>query len=251
MPTLSVAIITKNESRNITRCIQSVLPIADEVVVVDSHSTDNTVALAQDMGARVVLQDFLGYVEQKNFAKDQCQSDYVLSLDADEALSEQLQQNLSQLKPNLKAAAYEFNRLTNIGSTWIKHSGWYPDKKTRLFAKNSGQWGGTNPHDKYILNEAQKPVWVAGDLLHYSFENLEDHKKQSMRFAQIAAQALHSEGKKGSWAKMVYKPLAAFVKCFLIKGGWMDLHYGWPIATIAARAKYQKYSRLYQLQQAR
>lgn len=232
---------------NITRCIQSLGDVADEVVVVDSNSTDRTATIAKSLGATVIIQNFLGYVEQKNFARERCSSDYVLSLDADEALSQQLQQEIAKLKATLSHPAYQFNRLTNLGDDWIKHSGWYPDKKTRLFQKDAGYWGGTNPHDKFIMNQDIKPLWIAGDLLHYSFPNKADYEKQSLHFAAIAAKAMLKEGKKSSRLKLFYKPLAAFFKCYVIKLGWVDVKHGWHIARVAAKAKYLKYKTLLEL----
>lgn len=247
MATISLAIITKNEEENIARCIQSVAGLADEIIVVDSNSTDQTTTIAQELGAKVVLQSFLGYIEQKNFALEQCTCDYILSLDADEALSEDLRKALIALKPKLEAAAYSFNRITNIGETWIKHSGWYPDKKLRLFKRNAGAWGGTNPHDTFLLKGNQKPKHLGFDILHYSFKDLEDHRQQSMRFAEISAKSLLAQGKSSNLAKSIIKAIGAFVKCFLVKGGIWHPKLGWPIAGIAAKSKFLKYQRLAEL----
>lgn len=245
MAGISVAIITKNEEDNIARCITSVKAIADEIVVVDSNSEDQTVKIAESLGARCIIQPFLGYIEQKNFALEQCTKDYVLSLDADEALSEELQASIVKNKEQLSGLAYSFNRLTNIGEVWIKHSGWYPDKKVRLFKKGGGKWGGTNPHDKFVLNDEKAQVHhLTGDLLHYSFKDLKDHHQQSIRFAEISAISMKKQGKKANILHLIIKPLAAFVKCYFIKGGFMDLRYGLPIARIAASTKYLKYQKL-------
>ena len=164
---ISVAVITFNEERNIERCLKSVVSLADEIVVVDSLSSDKTVEIAQTNGARVVSQKFLGYIEQKNFAIDQCSNDWVLSLDADECLSETLLANLNAIKNNPPAAdGIRMARMTSYCGQWIKHGGWYPDKKVRLINKHKARWGGINPHDELIVQGLVKEV--KGDILHYS-----------------------------------------------------------------------------------
>ncbi|MBS1689005.1 MAG: glycosyltransferase family 2 protein, partial [Bacteroidetes bacterium] len=139
MVKISVVIITLNEEKNLSRCLTSVAGIADEVVVVDSFSTDNTAAIAEKYGARVVNQAFLGYGAQKNFANDQAANDWILSLDADEALSPELQQSILSVKAKPEYDAYSLSRLTNYCGKWVKHCGWYPDKKLRLFDKTKGK----------------------------------------------------------------------------------------------------------------
>ena len=177
MPKISAAIITFNEEINIKRCLCSLMEVVDEIVVVDSGSTDQTQKIALELGAKVVVNPFKGHIEQKNFAITQTKYDWIISLDADEALSEELKFSILSIKNDLSDTAYEFNRLTNYCGKWIKHSGWYPDKKLRIFHKSHGKWGGKNPHDQFILTSG-KPHHLKGDLLHYSFYTVEDHKKQ-------------------------------------------------------------------------
>ena len=155
---ISVAIITLNEGKNIKRCIDSVRSIADEVVVVDSLSTDNTKEICLKNNVKFIEQDFLGHIEQKNFAIEQCTHDYILSLDADEALDDKLISQISNIKKNFSADAYSFNRLTQYVDKWIYNCGWYPDKKTRLFKKSHAHWGGVNPHDIIIMKENSKVI---------------------------------------------------------------------------------------------
>ena len=153
---LSVVIIAFNEEKNIERCLKSVLNIADEIVVIDSGSTDRTVELSKTYNAIIVTQDFLGHIEQKNFALTHAKYDFCLSLDADEALSKELEKSIIQVKEQDIVSAYSMNRLTNYCGKWIKHCGWYPDVKLRLWNKNEGQWSGTNPHDKFVMNDGAK-----------------------------------------------------------------------------------------------
>jgi len=148
---LSVVIITYNEEKNIARCINSVNQIADEVIVVDSHSIDKTKEIAKDLGAKVIEHAFEGHIQQKNFALQQANYSWVLSLDADEALSEKLKNKIQEIKNNPTADGYTMNRLTYYCGRWIKHTGWYPDKKLRLVRKDLAQWSGINPHDRLEL----------------------------------------------------------------------------------------------------
>ena len=147
---ISAVIITYNEELNLERCLLSLQGIADEIIVVDSFSTDKTVEIAKNFGAHVFQQVFLGYVEQKNFALSKTNYLHVLSLDADEEISEKLRESILEVKENWTHDGYYFNRLTNYGGKWIKHTSWYPSKKLRLWDKRKGEWGGMNPHDKFI-----------------------------------------------------------------------------------------------------
>ena len=151
MTPISVVIITLNEEKNIGRCIVSVLDIADEIVVLDSLSTDKTKEICLNYPVKFFEQPFLGYIEQKNKALEFSTYPHVLSLDADEEISAELKKSIQKVKENGVGDGYYFNRLTNYCGKWIKHTDWYPDQKLRLFDKRKGQWSGTNPHDIYTL----------------------------------------------------------------------------------------------------
>jgi glycosyltransferase involved in cell wall biosynthesis len=242
---ISVVIITFNEAENITRCIQSVKSIADEILVVDSLSTDNTVEIAQNLGATVVIQPFLGYIEQKNFAKNLAQHNWVLSLDADECLSKNLQLELQNLKATLHLAkAYSFNRLTNYCGKWIKHCGWYPDKKLRLFNKNTHHWGGFNPHDQIITHPKENIVHLPYDILHYSFKSYEHFKLQMNKFSLISAQSYFAKGKKATWVKVYGSAIIKFIKSYILKLGFLDGKEGWIICSRSTYYTYLKYKTL-------
>ena len=241
---LSVVIITFNEERNIGRCIDSVLPIADEILVVDSSSTDRTKDIAISKGARFVEHKFDGHIEQKNWARLQAQFEYVLSLDADEALTPELLESIKEVKKGANFQAYAMNRLTNYCGTWVHHSSWYPDVKIRLFTKESGEWGGRNPHDKYIMREGFKVGKLQGDLLHYSFYTRQDHLSQIEKFSSISAKAMYEKGTKGADIKKWYKAVARFIKIYLIHRGFLDGKAGFDIARFSAQAVYLKYTKL-------
>lgn len=248
MVKLSAVIITYNEERNIERCIRSLDGVADEVIVVDSLSTDKTVQIAESLGARVIPQKFLGHIEQKNFALAQATHDHCISLDADEALDEILKQSVLEAKANFHADGYTMNRLTNYCGQWIKHCGWYPDTKLRLVNKKLGAWTGVNPHDRYELKKGSKSLHLKGDLLHYSFYTIDEHKLQIEKFTDISAQAKLQAGIRSSWLKIAIKPVAKFIKSYLLQLGVLDGYYGWIICTQSARATYLKYYKLLKLQ---
>jgi glycosyltransferase involved in cell wall biosynthesis len=244
---LSVVIITLNEERNIARCLESIQGLAEEVVVVDSFSSDRTCEIAESYGARVVKQEFLGHIQQKNFAIDQAKGPIILSLDADEALSPQLHSSIQHVLDRFEADGYTMNRLNNYCGKWIRYSGWYPDTKLRLFKKGQGAWTGTNPHDRYALNHGLKSSWLQGDILHYSFYSTEQHDKQIESFTSIAAKAKHAKGIKSSWWKIWLKPVAKFLRNYVLKLGFLDGYYGWVIATKSAYATYLRYRKLKEL----
>jgi glycosyltransferase involved in cell wall biosynthesis len=243
---LSAAIITYNEERNIQRCIESLLPVVDEIVVVDSLSEDRTVEIATSLGATVVPQKFLGHIQQKNLAIAKTKHDFVLSLDADEALSPELQKSILAVKQNWQGEGYSFNRLTSYCGKWIKTCGWYPDVKLRLFKKGKGEWQGTNPHDEFRLFKSQ-PTHLKGDLLHYSFYTINQHLKQIDYFSTIGAQAMFDKGQKSSFFKMLLNPVAMFIKSYFIKKGILDGKYGFLISWYSAGEKWKKYRKLSEL----
>lgn len=246
---LSVVVITRNEARNIARCLESVKDIADEMLVVDSESTDDTASMAKALGARVIVQPFLGYVEQKNFALQQASYDYVLSLDADEELSPQLRAAIAAVKQDWKADAYAFNRLNNYCGQWIRHSGWYPDRKIRLLNRTLGKWGGINPHDAIMMDPSAKMERLEGDLFHYSYLTVQEHIQKTHKYAAIMAEALHKAGKRADFVKLYLNPPFTFVKKYFFQLGFLDGYYGWVICRLSAHYTLLKYLRLQELQQ--
>lgn len=244
MQKISVAIITLNEERDIGRCLESVKDIADEIVVVDSFSTDNTESICQQYGARFIKHSFDGYIEQKNFALSQTSFKHVLSLDADEALSEELKASILEVKTNFAADGYSMNRLTNYIGTWIHHCGWYPDTKLRLFNIEKGKWGGINPHDEFLFEGKAKIKQLKGDLLHYSYHSLEDHYKQIEHFTNIASKAYYEKGKKAPLLKLIFSPLHRFIRDYFFRMGFLDGKAGLQICYLSAGATFQKYRKL-------
>lgn len=244
MTKLSVVIITFNEEKNIERCILSVLDIADEIVVVDSFSTDRTKEICLKYNVKFVENPFAGHIEQKNFVITQAFFKHILSLDADEALDDTLKESIRKVKENWDSDGYYMNRLTNYCGKWIRHCGWYPDHKLRLFDSTKGKWGGVNPHDKFIMGKKAKISYLKGNILHYSYYTIEEHYNQIEKFTDISSQALFNEGKKSSRIKIYGSSVFKFIRNYILKMGFLDGKAGFTISRLSAMASYKKYYKL-------
>ncbi len=241
---ISAVIITYNEEKNIERCLQSLIEVADEIIVLDSFSTDKTEQICKRYPVNFVQHKFDGYIEQKNRALSLTTNNYVLSLDADECLSERLKASILAEKRNLNHDAYSFNRLNYYCQKPIKHGAWYPDKKIRLWNKTKGSWGGTNPHDTVILKNNTRKKHLKGDLHHFSHNTIEEHVQQTDKFTTIAAKALFDKGKKASIMKIWGKTCFSFFKNFIMNFAFLDGFYGLLIARINTYGTFLKYSKL-------
>jgi glycosyltransferase involved in cell wall biosynthesis len=245
---ISVVIITYNEQQNIARCLDSVLAVADDIVVVDSFSTDQTAQICQNYPqVRFVQHTFDGHIEQKNYAITQAKYPHILSLDADECLSVQLTQSILQIKQNFNKTGYYINRLNNYCGTWIRHSDWYPDRKLRLWDSRHGQWGGTNPHDKFELQANSSTAQLKGNLLHYSFHSIEQHIEQINKFSSIAAQQLYLKGKRANAYHLLIKPCFKFFKSYVLRLGFLDGYYGYVACRNSAHGIFLRYAKLKKL----
>lgn len=242
MVAISIVIITFNEERNIERCILSAQKVADEILVLDSFSTDATEEICKRHSVRFIQREWEGYSASKNFANQLASHDWILSLDADEALSDKLQVTLLEFKKQNQLCTMSFNRLTNYCGTWIKHSGWYPDKKIRLFNRNTTQWHGIL-HEELSLPEKEKVHHVNLDILHYSYYTLQDHLNQIEKYTSIAAKDLYNRGKRPAFYKMYLNTWAKFVSHYLIHLGFLDGWAGFKIAWYSAYATYLKYKK--------
>lgn len=247
MVQLSVVIITYNEERNLARCLESVTGVADEILIVDSFSIDRTKEIAASFSARFVEHSFEGYIEQKNYALTQAQHNYILSLDADEALSPELKESILKAKSDWNNDAFRMNRLTNYCGHWIRHGAWYPDRKVRLFRRDQGKWGGNNPHDRFIPDSQVRIRHLKGDILHYSYYSVEGHIAQGKKFAEIGAMAAYRAGKKANNFTLLWRPALRFLRDYIFLGGFLDGLSGFRIAKITAQSNYLKYARLKEL----
>jgi glycosyltransferase involved in cell wall biosynthesis len=244
---LSAVIITFNEERNIGRCLDALAGVADEVVVLDSFSTDNTEKICREKGARFEQHTFDTYFAQKNRVIDLAAFPCVLSLDADEQLSEPLRQSILAVKSDWRCDGYEMSRLTNYCGQWIHHSGWYPDRKLRLFDRRKGRWATKHPHEYVEMAPGSSVGRLSGDLLHYSYYSRQEHIDRTRKYADMAAHALHAAGKHASWFKVIFSPAFKFIRNYVFKLGFLDGRAGWTICSIAAWETYLKYRTLLRL----
>ncbi len=245
---LSIAIITFNEEAHIGRCIDSVSQVSDDILVVDSFSTDRTRQIAMKKGVRFIENDFEGHIQQKNFALKNAKYDYVLSLDADEALSEQAIQEVKRIKDEKVFFHIGFNRITNYCGNWIRHCGWYPDKKVRLVDRRYASWGGENPHDKLIPDETIPIKYIDADILHYAVPSIKSHAERANAFSEIAAKQAVLNGKKIFFLiHLIFNPMFTFFKKYFLQLGFLDGFHGFVISVISAYANFLKYSKIWQL----
>ena len=244
MPEITVAIMTLNEERNIERCLASLNGIADEILVVDSYSTDRTEEICRQYGAKFIRHPFEGYIEQRQFSIEQSGHDHVLVIDADEALSEELRAGIQKVKDNWTHDGYDFNRLNSFCGQWIRHCGWYPDRKMRLFDRRKATVKGSNPHDEIFLAKGASQMHLKGDLLHYTYYSVDGHIQQVNRFTSIQAKNLFERGKKASWFSILFSPPYKFFRHYFIQLGFLDGYYGYLICRNMAYSTFLKHAKL-------
>ena len=247
MNKISAVIITFNEEKNIERCLKSLIGIADEIIVLDSFSTDKTEQICNKYKVKFVQHVFDGHIQQKNRVMNMASNNYVLSLDADEVLSEKLKKSILEIKENLKFDAYKFNRLNIYCGKAIKHGEWYPDAKIRLWNKSKGKWGGTNPHDTVIIDSNATMKRIKNDIIHYSYNSIEEHINQTNKFSTISAEALFRVNRKSNLLIIFFKTFFSSLNNFVFKLAFLDGFYGVVIGSINVFAKFLKYSKLRKL----
>lgn len=238
MTPISAVIITFNEEKNIDACISSISKVANDIVVVDSFSTDKTEELCKKYSAvQFVSQEWLGYAEQKNFGHKIAKHDWIISIDADEILSDELTDSIQHhLGLGLKGV-YQCKRLTNYCGSWIKHCGWYPDTKTRIFNKNDVKWIGLI-HEELEHNEIS--TLLKGDLLHYSYHSIQQHISQINKYTDFGAQEDFNKGKKVTLLKTIFYPLWKFIRDYIFNMGILDGYHGFIVCAISAQATFLK-----------
>ncbi|MBM9501832.1 glycosyltransferase family 2 protein [Leptospira sp. 201903071] len=246
---ISVAIITYNEERNIGECIESCLEIADEIVILDSISSDQTEKIAKSYpNVRFFKQKFKGHIEQKNDAIALCKFDWILSLDADERVSPELQSSLREFKEKSEddRNGFQVSRLTFHMGRFIRYSGWYPQFRYRVFKKGNAVWVGENPHD-YISIQG-KGGKLSGDIIHYSFRDLTHQVNTINQFSSIVAMTRQKKGKRFSLLRTIYKPFSKFIETYFFKFGFLDGFPGWVIAVSSAYSTFLKDAKQYELE---
>ena len=242
---ITAAIITYNEESNIRDAIQSV-EWADEVLVVDSESTDRTCEIAEEMGARVISKPWPGFSTQKQFATDQAANDWIFSLDADERVSPELRQEIAVIAaagPN--ADGYSIPRLSFYMGKPIRHSGWYPDYVTRLYPRERASYGEERVHEKLHYSGEMREEKLTGDLLHYTYRDLNHYLVKSAHYAQAWSQQRYEKGKKASLLQAFIHGVGCFVKMYLVRAGFLDGRQGLLLALLSAHSTFVKYADLW------
>ncbi len=257
---LSAVIIARNEAANIERAIRSVHGVVTEVVVVDSGSTDGTQALAKDLGARVLETEWKGYGPTKNWGAAQATNPWILSLDADEELSEHLRTTIGRLSldklvvssaaPFAPRQVYGFRRLTKFCGKWIHNGAWSRDVVWRIYHRDHTQWSTRAVHETLEIGEETQELLLAGELKHYSFPSLSHYQKKHDSYAQLGAEALFEQGKRATSEKKYLAPLWRAFKGYVLQGGWRDGAAGWQIAKLDYQHVKDKYRRLSALTEA-
>jgi len=245
MNRLAVTFITKNEERNLPRALGSLEDLADELIVVDSGSADRTTQIAAERGARLFSRGWTGFADQRNFAGEQATCEWILALDADEELSGELRTALREWKSQAPTFdAYEFSRCANYLGHWIRHSGWYPDRKTRLYRRGSGRFEGA-AHDSF--RTATRIGRLRGDLLHHAFATFSQHEATVEAYSSAAALEMFAQGKRRSSGSLTLAPAWTFFRRLILQAGFLDGRRGWMIARMSARYTRLKYAKLAQL----
>jgi glycosyltransferase involved in cell wall biosynthesis len=239
---ISATIVTLNEERNIARAIRS-LACADEILIVDSGSTDRTREIAAGLGARVIEEPWRGYAAQKNFAACCASHDWILSLDADEELTPELASEIAALKQTSAPPCdgYSFPRLAQYLGRWIHHSGWYPDRKVRFYDRRKGKWVGDYVHESVRVEGSVGEL--GGDLLHYTCASISEHMRTLDRYTTLAAQEVAARGQSVPFIRLTMDPCWTFFRTFYLQRGFLDGRQGLILAVMAGLYTFLKYAK--------
>ncbi|MGF1778458.1 glycosyltransferase family 2 protein [Vibrio nomapromontoriensis] len=246
-PTLAVALIVKNESKHLRACLETVQGWVDEIVILDSGSTDNTEAIAHDFGAKFhVNHEWPGFGPQRRLAQSHVESDFVFWLDADERVTPELKQSILQaVEKNQPSTIYQFARLSWVFGRFIKHCGWYPDKVLRLYPTNLTQYDDSLVHEKVQTNKSMKVETLAGDLIHYTYDDVHHYLVKSAGYAKAWAEQREKRGKRSSISQGIIHAIACFVKMYIVKAGFLDGKQGFLLSLLSAHSTFVKYADLW------
>ncbi len=230
---------------NIARCIEALRPVVDEIIVVDSYSNDKTVEIAKSLGATVFYKKFGGFGDQKAYAVAQAANDWILSVDADEILSPELQKSILEVKNNPQYKGYYINILTNYCGKWIKHCGWYPNNKLRFLNKHEGVINTNKVHEGFHMNNNQEPIGrLKGDLLHYSYNTISDHNRKIQLYTELSAKNSVEKGRSISLFKVIFAPRWIFLYHYIIRGGILDGYWGYILCKNISYESFIKYTKI-------
>ena len=249
MTTISAVIIVKNEEKNIVRCLDSLSgseKIVDEIVILDSFSEDQTSSLCKKYNVRFLQRKWEGYSAAKNFANQEATQDYIFSIDADEAVSQELHGSILALKKKGMQGVYSMNRRTNYCGKWIRHLGWYPDRAVRLFPRGTGKWAGlVHEHLEFLENFTETKL--KGDLYHYSYSSFTEHRQRADKYSLLKAQKMYAQGKRADVFTPFLSAVGRLLRMYIFKAGFLEAYYGLVISIISAQSNYVKYSELRRL----
>ena len=248
---ISATIITLNEERNIERCIRSLQQVADEIIVLDSNSTDRTQEICEAYNVVFEQRKWEGYSASKNHLNNLAKYDYILSIDADEALDKELMEAILATKSETNPGVYRVSRLVNYCGKWIKHSGWYPDIKVRLFPKEGSTWEGEYVHEELSYPKSLPVLQLHGHLLHFTYYNYKEHRERADNYSSLTAMKMHKKGKNASFVKPYFSALLRFITMYFLKRGFLDGIKGFKIAQISAQSNVFKYKELRRLNNGR
>lgn len=247
MDQISAVIITKNEERNIKRCLKSLVHIVDEVIIIDANSSDNTEHVVKEFPNVVFIRhDWEGYSRSKNFGNSCAKYDWILSIDADEELSPELQRAIAEEKQMLNGL-YRFARLTNYCGKWIHHSSWYPDFKVRLFNRNKAQWIGDSIHETLHFDKNSVVNTLKGDCYHYTAYSIDEHLLKINQYTSTWAKEAYLKGKHANMFQLIFKPFTNFVNIYFFKKGFLDGYYGFVISVLGGISRFLRISKLYNM----
>ena len=244
---LTVTVITFNEADHIAAALDSVV-WADEIIVVDSHSTDGTADIARTKGVRVLVRDWPGYSEQKNFAADQASHDWVLSMDADERVTPELAREIRELLARGPVArGYRVRRVSRYLGRWIRTTDWFPDHQLRLYDRRAGRWNGVRIHESFRLAEG-RPAQLHGELEHYAYRDIPHHLRKIDAYTSLVADEWMAQGRRASGWRIALHPPLAFVRNYVVRRGFMDGAPGLIISILNSYYVFLKYAKLWERQ---
>ena len=247
MTEISAIIITFNEERNIGRCIESLLPVMDEIIIIDSFSTDKTKEICSAYPVKFIENKWLGYSQTKNLGNNLAKFNYIFSIDADEALSKDLQEEILSLKKTNLNGVYKVNRLTNYCGKWIYHCGWFPDWKIRLFPKEFSKWNNAIVHEELEFSHSLPENKFQSVLEHYSYYSFAQHQEKADQYSLLTAKKYFDQKKKSMVFSPIISAVSRFVSMYFLKLGFLDGSSGFMIAKISAKSNFLKYKELNRL----
>jgi glycosyltransferase involved in cell wall biosynthesis len=243
-PLLSATVVCRDEAAKIRECLESVR-FCDEIVVVDSGSTDGTLALCRELADRVVEREWPGYVAQQNFALSQVTGEWVLSIDADERVTPELAQEITAVLSQAPSDdGFLIPRRVHYLGRWIDHSGWYPAARLRLFRRDRGRWQGVDPHLYAVVDGSTGRL--RGDIIHHTYDDIADHVRTLNRFSSVLANEHHARGRRFSWASLIFRPPLEFLRKYVFRRGFLDGAPGFYVAAVSAFYVFLKFAKLWE-----